>query len=168
LKADRQEHGGAGASSAAISQLAEVGLGAAVAALGLIIFWQLASLDVGPSYARVGPRLFPALIATGLLLVGGGLLTEAVLRGRHRDLPELELAALLWVSGGFIALILLINWAGFAIAATALFACTARGLGSRRPLRDLAIGLTLALVCQFGFSYGLGIKLPWGALSLFG
>lgn len=166
MSADGEDYGGAGRlASASGSQRAEAALGVAIAALGLIIFWQLASVDVGPSYARVGPRLFPAIIATGLLLVGGGLIAEAILSPAHAALPSLDPVALLWISGGFVALILLMHRAGFVIAATVLFASTARGLGSGRPMRDIAIGLALALVCQFGFSYGLGIRLPWGALS---
>ena len=50
---------------------------------------------------------------------------------------------------------------------TALFACVARGFGSRRPLRDLAIGFALASVSYLGFARLLSIKLGEGLIERF-
>jgi putative tricarboxylic transport membrane protein len=38
-------------------------------------------------------------------------------------------------------------------------------LGSRRYLRDVVIGLTLALITYVGFTRGLGLQLPSGILA---
>jgi putative tricarboxylic transport membrane protein len=59
----------------------------------------------------------------------------------------------------------LIGWAGFVIAGTVLFACVARGFGSRRPARDVAIGLILTLGIYFFFVKLLNVNLPAGWLA---
>lgn len=65
-----------------------------------------------------------------------------------------------WVTAGLVAIAVLINLIGFVLAAGLLFACSARGFGSRRPLRDLAIGIALTLPIYWLFSAGLGVALP--------
>jgi putative tricarboxylic transport membrane protein len=65
-----------------------------------------------------------------------------------------------WVTGGLIGVALLINVLGFVLAAGLLFACSARGFGSRHPLRDLAIGIALTLPIYWLFNAGLGVALP--------
>jgi putative tricarboxylic transport membrane protein len=59
---------------------------------------------------------------------------------------------------------LLIHRAGFALAQAALFACVARGFGSARPARDLAIGLVLGLAVFLFFVKFLNVSLPAGWL----
>jgi putative tricarboxylic transport membrane protein len=59
----------------------------------------------------------------------------------------------------------LIGWAGFVVAGTALFACVARGFGSRRIVRDVAIGLVLALAIYLFFVQLLNVNLPAGWLG---
>ena len=59
----------------------------------------------------------------------------------------------------------LIGWAGFVIAGTVLFACVARGFGSRRLIRDLSIGIVLALGVYLFFVKLLNVNLPAGWLS---
>jgi putative tricarboxylic transport membrane protein len=59
----------------------------------------------------------------------------------------------------------LIGSAGFVVAAIVLFACVARGFGSRRVARDLAIGAVLALAIFLFFVKALNVNLPAGWLS---
>jgi len=59
----------------------------------------------------------------------------------------------------------LVHTAGFVIAAAALFACVARGFGSTRWLRDLAIGLVLSLLVFLFFVRFLNVNLPAGWLK---
>ena len=59
----------------------------------------------------------------------------------------------------------LIGWAGFVVADTALFACVARGFGSRRLVRDLAIALVMTLAIYLFFVKLLNVNLPAGWLS---
>jgi putative tricarboxylic transport membrane protein len=52
------------------------------------------------------------------------------------------------------------------IVATALFLpVAARVLGSRHVLRDLVIGILIAVVVYFGFTEFLGVRLPAGILE---
>ena len=59
----------------------------------------------------------------------------------------------------------LIGWAGFVIAGTVLFACVARGFGSRRLVRDLAIGWSLGSAIFLFFVKLLNVNLPAGWLA---
>ena len=54
---------------------------------------------------------------------------------------------------------------GFVVAAMALYACVARGFGSARFLRDLAIGLVLGLGVFLFFVRFLNVNLPGGWLQ---
>ena len=68
------------------------------------------------------------------------------------------------MSGGLFLQMALIHTGGFVIAAMALYACVARGFGSARPLRDLAIGLVLGLGVFLFFVRFLNVNLPAGWL----
>jgi len=61
---------------------------------------------------------------------------------------------------GLVGVAVLINLIGFVLAAGLLFACSARGFGSRRPVKDLAIGIALTLPIYWLFNAGLGVSLP--------
>jgi putative tricarboxylic transport membrane protein len=65
-----------------------------------------------------------------------------------------------WVTAGLVGVAVLINLIGFVLAAGLLFACSARGFGSRRPVKDLAIGIALTLPIYWLFNAGLGVSLP--------
>jgi putative tricarboxylic transport membrane protein len=126
--------------------------------------WQLPD---APGYARVSARLFPGLIAGGLLLLGSLLLLQA-LRGGFRNVSEearepFHLGGFAWVSIGLIAHMALIAGIGFVLAATLLYVCAGRGFGSMRPARDAAVGFVIGAVVYVLFNYGLTLSLPWGA-----
>jgi putative tricarboxylic transport membrane protein len=53
----------------------------------------------------------------------------------------------------------------FVIAGTTLFACIARGFGSTRIARDLALGLVLSLGVFLFFVKLLNVNLPAGWLA---
>ena len=55
--------------------------------------------------------------------------------------------------------------AGFVFASAVLFAAAAHLLGSIRPVRDLAVGLALALALYGVFTGGLGLSLPQDPLT---
>jgi putative tricarboxylic transport membrane protein len=155
---------------------AEIVLSVAVLALGIAVAVGTSQLSGAGGYARVGPNMAPAVIAGGLILLGVWLIYEAAsggwrsaapddpaLRGEHR----FHAGAFIWVSAGLFAQILLIHRAGFVLAQAALFACVARGFGSKRTARDLAIGLILGLAVFLFFVKFLNVSLPAGWLSPF-
>ena len=124
-----------------------------------------AALPAEGGYAGIGPNFMPALVAGGLVLIGAWLLYEALTGGWRQRAPQdghFQTQPFLWVSAGLFAHMALIGAAGFVIAGTALFACVARGFGSRRVLRDLAIGAALALAVYLFFTQVLNVSLPAG------
>ena len=153
---------------------AELILSLGVLVLGIgtaIVAWKLPE---GGGYARIGPNFMPKLVSGGLILLGFWLLLERftggwrepvdddpATRGEHAFLSF----AFLWVTAGLLSQMALINTAGFVLAATALFACVARGFGSRRWLRDVAGGLLLGLGVFAFFVYFLNVNLPAGWLK---
>ncbi len=124
-----------------------------------------ASLPSEGGYARIGPNFMPAVVAGGLVLLGAWLLFEALTGGwRRRAAPPEKLQArpFLWISAGLFAQMALIGAAGFVVSAAVLFTCVARGFGSRRFLRDLAVGVALALAVYLFFTQVLTVNLPAG------
>jgi len=144
----------------------EAVLALAVLLLGLFLTVETAALRTGPGYSAIGPKLFPWLVAAGLVLVGLALLREA--RSGAVEHPtgfELDAPPLLLVTAGLVAQMLLMQLAGFVLASTLLFVAVARAFGSRRLVRDAAIGLALCAVVHVAFTRGLGLHLPLGVLG---
>ena len=117
-------------------------------------------------YAAIGPRLFPFLIAAGLILVGLALLGQAFFGHiAHEGGFELDWLAVALVSAGLIAQMLLLDLLGWIIATTLLFVATARAFGSRRLIVDAAIGLVLSGLAFVIFTSALGLTLPGGIIG---
>jgi putative tricarboxylic transport membrane protein len=147
-------------------RLGEAILAFFVLLLGVFVAVETALLRTGPGYSAIGPKLFPWLVAAGLVLVGLALLREA--RSGEVEHPagfELDASPLLLVTGGLVAQMLLMKPAGFVIASTVLVVVVARSFGSRRLVRDAAIGLVLCAAVYVAFTRGLGLALPAGALG---
>ena len=127
-----------------------------------------ATLPSEGGYAGIGPNFIPAVVAAGIILLGLWLSFEAF-SGGWREQPEhperFEPAPFVWITGGLVAHMVLIGWAGFVIAGTVLFASVARGFGGRRWLRNVAIGLVLSLAIYFFFVKLLNVNLPAGWLA---
>ena len=154
--------------SMSAGRYAEALVGLGVAALGAFIAVETSTITVSPVYAKVGPQAIPYIVAGGLILLG---LLFAVAALRAATAPEGERQAptdwfpLLAISVGLVAQMLLLEPAGFVIAAAVLFFCVAFGFGSRRYVRDAAIAVGLALLVYIGFTRGLNLQLPAGVLA---
>lgn len=74
-------------------------------------------------------------------------------------------ASLAWAFGGFAAFAALLEFAGWIVAAALLFWCVARAMGSRRPLFDLTLALTVSSLVYLAFDVALGLNLPSGILG---
>jgi putative tricarboxylic transport membrane protein len=145
-------------------KLGEAGLGAAVLALGAFIAYETLK-SPGASNAVVGPRLFPYLIAAGLVIVGASLLREAFAgRIAHQQGLELDFGAVILVSVGLVAQLLLLEALGWIPASTILFMVVARAFGSRRLMIDALLGLALTAAAFGLFNYGLDLNLPIGGV----
>jgi putative tricarboxylic transport membrane protein len=147
---------------------AEVALSLGVLALGLGVAGVTATLPSEGGYAGIGPNFIPAVVAAGIIALGVWLAAEAF-TGGWRKAPEHEEVfqknPFLWVSAGLFAHMALIAWAGFIVAGTVLFACVARGFGSRRLARDLAIAVVITLGIYLFFVKLLNVGLPAGWLA---
>ena len=135
-----------------------------LAAIAAIIVWQTALMRVPPIQAKVGPHVFPYIIAGGLALLSVGTAISAM-RGSFPPREQDNYGPMLWIIGGLVGQMLLLGWAGFSIATAVLFACTAKGFG-RGPLwQTLPIGFVLAFAIWFVFSRGLQLSLPAGPIE---
>ena len=146
-------------------------VGTALILLGLGLFVSSLDIDVSPAVVLLGPRLFPSIVAVGLVILG--TLTVATALTSRSDAqtdgetdaePENDWPAFLTALAGPVLFLIAVEPLGFAIAAALLFSCVARAFGSRRAIVDLAIGLVLGAVILVVFSRGLGLALPMGAV----
>jgi putative tricarboxylic transport membrane protein len=155
-----------GRSRVVLSQLA-IGLGLIAISLVLVIGALRFPPEMG--FVILGAHVYPCAVGAFLGAVGL-LLSYQACTGGFRELdassddsaqaqPGGRLGAA-WVTAGLVAIAVLISLIGFVLAAGLLFACSARGFGSRRPLRDLAIGIALTLPIYWLFNAGLGVALP--------
>ncbi len=147
-----------------------------VLGLGGYFIYGALQIDVAQTYARVGPRFFPFLVAFGLLLCGALLLIQA-LRGQTAEPEEAEDADVnapvdyraVGTIGAVLALyVVLLEPAGFILASAILFWGVAFAFGSRAFFRDPVVGLILALVVFEAFTRLLGLRLPAGLLAPLG
>ncbi|MBM4259876.1 MAG: tripartite tricarboxylate transporter TctB family protein [Deltaproteobacteria bacterium] len=153
---------------------AEVILSIATLGLGIATAIGTAQLPSAGGYAKIGPNVAPAVIAGGLILLGCWLLYEALYGGWRNAVADdpavrgehaFQASAFLWVTAGIVLQIVLIHSAGFLLAQAALFACVARGFGSKKLPRDFAIGLVLGLAVFLFFVKFLNVNLPAGWLK---
>jgi len=147
-------------------RLGEAALAAFVLVLGVFVAVETAMLRTGPGYSAIGPKLFPSLVAAGLLLVGIALLYEA--RAGAVAQPagfELDLPPALLVTAGLVLQMLLMRPAGFVIASAILFVAVTYAFGSRRLAVNAAVGLVLCAATYVAFTFGLGLGLPAGVLG---
>ena len=135
-----------------------------MAAIAAVIIWQTSMMRVPPIQAKVGPQVFPYVIAGALILLSIGTALSAW-RGQFPAREQDNYGPMLWIIGGLVAQMLLLGWAGFSIATAMLFAFTAKAFG-RGPLwQTIPIGFVLAFVIWFIFSRGLQLALPMGPIE---
>ncbi|APV51749.1 hypothetical protein BWI17_19910 [Betaproteobacteria bacterium GR16-43] len=149
----------------------QLALSIGILAIGILILGGSFFLPAGGGYAQVGPGVVPKFVGVGLILLGAGLLREA-LTGGYRGVDEeaekhlpMDWRAFAWVSGGIIIYGLLVESAGFVIASTILYVGVARSFGSRRWILNGVVGVLLAAFVFGIFNYGLGLTLPPGVLK---
>jgi putative tricarboxylic transport membrane protein len=145
----------------------DVAVGLAVLALAAVVGWQTTLIPYNTVYAQVGPKAVPWL-ATAMLGALGALLTWRGLRGGWAHEPlhgSFDPRALGWLLVGLALNVALIGTAGFIIASTLLFLCTALAFGSRSILRDAGIGFALALAAYLSFDRMLGYRIGTGLIE---
>jgi putative tricarboxylic transport membrane protein len=150
----------------------DVAAGLAVVALGGVTLWQALVIPESPIYAQVGPKAVPFVVAGGLLLLGAGLVYQALRGGgwsheleEVREAPPVNWRAFGLLLAGLLANLLLIVPLGFSLAATVQYVLVAAAFGSRRFVRDAAVALVLTLAVWFLFVELLGVNIGAGVLE---
>lgn len=147
-------------------RIGEGAMGALLLGLGVFIAVGIARMEVAATYAAIGPKLFPYLIAAGLVAIGLLILSEALFgSAREQEDQQYNWLAVGLISGGLLAQMALIERGGWILAAAALFMVVARAFGSRRLYADAALGLVLSTLTFVSFTYGLDLSLPGGVIG---
>ncbi|GAA5200541.1 tripartite tricarboxylate transporter TctB family protein [Microbacterium jejuense] len=125
-----------------------------------------------PAGARVGPMVFPIFVSVILLAAGFAVLV-GVLRG-HLGTPEesedtdpnakTDWRTIAIILALLMAHLLLLEYIGWALAATLLFGGVAWALGNRRWWLGFVVGLVIGVLVQILFGELLGLSLPLGPL----
>ena len=148
---------------------AGLGIGLGLIAIASVIGFETMQMEVPPSYARVGPQIFPYIIAIAMAITGAHIAWKSY-RGEDDVAPETDAGPTEWksvaiIAAGLIAHMNLLKPLGFVPSGIILFWCVAFAFGSRRYGRDILVGLLLVLFAYVGFTYGLGLQLPQGLLK---
>ena len=138
--------------------------------LGIFVAWDTAGMDIPQDNSIVSPQTFPYMVSAFVALVGLGLMLD-VLRG-NQGTPDgdepgdpyspLNFKTMAIVAAAIGMHVILLEIAGYVVAASVCFWGVAYAFGSRRLLKDLGISFVFACVVYFAFSKGLNINLPSG------
>jgi putative tricarboxylic transport membrane protein len=141
--------------------------------LGIFVVWDTSKMDIPQGSSIVSPQTFPYMVAAFTSLVGLVLILD-VLRGNHGTpdgdepgdpLIPVNYKTLLIVSAAIGLHVILLETAGYIIAATICFLGVAYGFGSRKIFKDLIISFAFAVIVYFSFTKGLNINLPSGVFE---
>ena len=143
--------------------------------LGLIVFWDTVTKELPAFNLTVSPKVFPFAIA--FLLMGlSALLFINILRG-DRAIPEgLEAGDAIeksdyktfsLVLASLFAYLLLIERAGFIIAASISFFGITVAFGNKKHLRAAVFGTLFITVIYYSFTHFLNVQLPAGIVKGF-
>ena len=104
---------------------------------------------------------YPRLVLAGLVLFGLAALGRAWRsQASSPDASSAGLAPLALVATGVVLHLFLAERAGFIVAATVLFWCTARAFDNRHPVRDAVAALAISLASYVLFAQVLQLSLP--------
>ncbi len=134
-----------------------------LAIIAAVVAWDASHISVVQSYARVGPKAFPYVIA-GALAAFAILTAIEALKGAPEREPD-EFSPVLWILGGLAAQTALVSYTGFSIATGLLFAATAKAFGRGNFAFTIPAGIAISFVLWFLFAKGLSLTLPIGPLE---
>ena len=138
--------------------------------LGLIIFWETYTTELPEINLTISPRVFPYAVA-GLLMGLSALLFINILRG-DTALPEghpegtpiekSDFKSFGTVLASFLAFLLLIERAGFIIAASITFFGITVAFDNKKHGRAAIFGTLFITVIYLAFTRFLNVQLPAG------
>jgi putative tricarboxylic transport membrane protein len=145
-------------------------VGGVLLAIGIVAL--IATFDIRSTrygWSASGPRLAPLIASIALIVLAIAFLVRTVWHP-DEDLAEhaaREMADTHWPTPGLllallIGYVLLLSTLGYALATTAFVWLAAWLLGSKRPVRDVVVGLALGIVAGYAFGHWLNVQLPTG------
>jgi putative tricarboxylic transport membrane protein len=155
-------------------KLSDAIFGLLLLALGAVVIAVVSSYPTIPAQ-RVGPSLFPALIAIGLVI--GGLIL--IVRGWREYRAEAtvpwirfepwvhssrHVAGVLGVIGSVVFYIVAVDWLGFFLTSLIILTISFRLFGVALG-RSILIAAIATFVIHFAFYKLLRVPLPWGLLT---
>ncbi len=152
----------------------ELAVAIGVIAVAIGIMW-LAQDFRQPRSVRVSPRVFPQLVGGGMFIVGVWYVVD-IIRNPNRlsggeDSEDVDVEAdtnwrtLILMGVGLVTFAILVQPAGFSLAAAAMFFITSYAMGARKYVATIAIGLILGIAVYLIFDTWLGVRLPAGWLE---
>jgi putative tricarboxylic transport membrane protein len=149
-------------------KLSDAVFGLLLLALGAAVIAVVSSYPTIPAQ-RVGPSLFPGLIAGGLVI--GGLILIARGWRQRATVPWVQfepwvrsprhVAGVLGVIGSVIFYIVAVDWLGFFLTSMLILTISFRLFGVALG-RSIVIAVIATFVIHFAFYKLLRVPLPWG------
>lgn len=142
----------------------ELGVATGAVLIGLFILGDSSTIKLGSGYDHIGPRFFPYIVSIGLLLTGFLMLIE-VLRKSGREAVSVGWKSFFILLLALVVCLILLQPAGFMLAAAVQFWLVARAFNSTHPWRDAVVAVLLSVIVYIVFTRGLGLVLPRGLLA---
>lgn len=142
----------------------ELVFGLVLVALGVVALTQVWVIRGADGWSVSGPRFVPLVVCSAWVVLAA-VYSAQVARRLRRGTGQFDLTAVL-------LMVTLIGYAyivipvGYVLATAVSFVVTARIMGSRTVVRDIVVGVLLAVAVYFGFTELLSIRLPRGVLPL--
>jgi putative tricarboxylic transport membrane protein len=146
----------------------ELSLAFGIVSLGVLMLAGVFRIGAGAGYDRIGPRFFPSVVATGLVVLGGWYAVSMWRNSRRGfDLPPegtktlpLNWRALGYLTLSFILCVAVLERVGFVVASSIQVWLVTRAFESRSPVRDAVVAVVVVTAVYLAFSRGLGLALP--------
>jgi putative tricarboxylic transport membrane protein len=141
--------------------------------LGLIVFWDTARTELPAFNLTVSPKVFPFAIAILLMGLSAALFIN-VLRGdtatpegleAEDPIEKSDYKTFALVLASLLAFLLLIERAGFIIAASITFFGITVAFDNKRHLRAAIFGTLFITFIYLSFTHFLNVQLPAGILK---
>jgi putative tricarboxylic transport membrane protein len=138
--------------------------------LGLIVFWDTWRTELPAFNLTISPKVFPYAIAT-LLMILSALLMIAILRGDIATpegaepggpITKTDFKSFGIVLASLFAFLLLVERAGFIIAASLTFFGITVAFGNKKHGRAALFGTLFITVVYLSFTRFLNVQLPAG------
>jgi putative tricarboxylic transport membrane protein len=137
--------------------------------VGLVMFWQIFKIHAD-GFAAQGPKFFPLIVISLWLVLSAIYLVTHLVKVLRRHAGHAAERFEHMVGAGWLVVLLvvyafLLDPVGYWISTALFFVGSARAMGSRNLVRDVLVGVLLALVVYLSFTRALGVRLPEGVLG---